>query len=99
VDYLVNQFRLLGLKPGNPDGTYVQDVPLVGINSKAHAALTVKGKSLRLKEPDDCVLTSRRFKPDVSVKNSDVVFVGYGVVAPEYHWTITRASTSAARPW
>jgi Zn-dependent M28 family amino/carboxypeptidase len=86
VTYITEQFKNLGLKPGNPDGTYVQKVPLVGITSQPNARFIVSGKNLELKLPDDCVAFSPRMVPEVSVKNSDVVFVGYGVVAPEYGW-------------
>jgi Zn-dependent M28 family amino/carboxypeptidase len=86
VSYITEQFRKLGLKPGNPDGTYVQKVPLVGITGQPNARFTVAGKILELKFPNEYVASSSRFVPEISVKNSDVVFVGYGVVAPEYGW-------------
>jgi Zn-dependent M28 family amino/carboxypeptidase len=86
VDYLVEQFRRMGLKPGNPDGTYVQDVPLLGIRTRAEGDFRVGDKRIDLKFPDDWVAVSRRASPEVEVKDSDVVFVGYGVVAPEYGW-------------
>jgi Zn-dependent M28 family amino/carboxypeptidase len=86
VAYLTEQFRKLGLKPGNPDGSYVQDVPLVGITGKRSAALSANGKRMHMKFPADYVALSRRFTPHIEVKDSDVVFVGYGVVAPEYGW-------------
>lgn len=86
VDYLTAQFRQMGLKPGNPDGTYVQAVPLVGITSTRSASLTAGGQRMRMRFPDDYVSVSRRFSPKIAVKDSDLVFVGYGVVAPEYGW-------------
>jgi Zn-dependent M28 family amino/carboxypeptidase len=86
VAYLTSQFKALGLEPGNPDGTYVQDVPLVGIKSNASGQFHVKGKTLTLSYPDNWVAVSKRVTPQVDVRNSDVVFVGYGVVAPEYGW-------------
>src|SRR2546425_4833305 len=86
VNYLTEQFRRLGLKPGNPDGTYVQKVPLVGFTAEPRASFTIAGKQMELKFPDDYVAVSRKFVPDVTVKNSTVVFVGYGVAAPEYGW-------------
>jgi Zn-dependent M28 family amino/carboxypeptidase len=86
VGYLTEQFRQLGLQPGNPDGTYLQDVPLVGITGTRTARLTSGGKGMRLNFPQDYVALSRRFTRDIRVKDSDVVFVGYGVVAPEYDW-------------
>jgi len=86
VAYLTEEFRKLGLQPGNPDGSYVQDVPLVGITGTRTAQLTSGGKGMRMKFPDDYVALSRRVTRSVAVRDSDVVFVGYGVVAPEYGW-------------
>jgi Zn-dependent M28 family amino/carboxypeptidase len=86
VEYLAGEFRKLGLQPGNPDGRYEQDVPLVGITGTRSAQLSAGGKRMRLKFPDDYVALSRRFEPRIRVKDSEVVFVGYGVVAPEYGW-------------
>src|SRR5262249_28627081 len=86
IRYLIEQFRALGLAPGNPDGTYVQDVPLVGFTTKATGSIQVGDKSIDLIFPDDWVAVSRRFVPEVKVEDSEVVFVGYGVEAPEYGW-------------
>ena len=86
VKYLTEQYQRLGLKPGNPDGTYVQKVPLVGFTGAPRASFTANGKTIELKFPQDYVAVSRRFVPESKVENSDVVFVGYGVVAPEYGW-------------
>jgi len=74
------------LKPGNPDGTYVQKVPLVGFTGAPTASFTAGGKQINLTFPKDYVAVSRRFVPESKVENSDMVFVGYGVVAPEYGW-------------
>jgi Zn-dependent M28 family amino/carboxypeptidase len=86
VDYLTEQFRRLGLKPGNPDGTYVQKVPLVGMTATSTASFEAGGKRLELRPLEDYVAVSRRFVPETRVENSELVFVGYGVVAPEYGW-------------
>jgi len=87
VDYLTGEFRKIGLKPGNPDGTYVQDVPLVGFQATSvTGSLAVGDKTIGLKFLDEWVAVSRRQAERVDVTNSDVVFVGYGVVAPEYGW-------------
>src|SRR5687768_8869741 len=86
VKYLTEQYQRLGLKPGNPDGSYVQKVPLVGFTGEPTASFTVGGKKIDLKFPTDYVAVSRRFVPESKVENSDLVFVGYGVVAPEYGW-------------
>lgn len=86
VKYLTEQFQKLGLKPGNPDGTYVQKVPLVGFTGAPTASFTAGSKKISLTFPRDYVAVSRRFIPESSVENSDLVFVGYGVNAPEYGW-------------
>ena len=86
VHYLVDQFKSFGLKPGNPDGTYVQNVPLFGIRSEPTSHVTVDGKTISLEPKKDIVAWTIRPVPEVSVKDSPVVFVGYGVVAPEYGW-------------
>lgn len=88
VAYLEDQFRRAGLKPGNPDGTFVQAVPLVGFQATRTEG-TIRpegGGSVDLKQGADWVAVSRRFVPETVVKGSEVVFVGYGVVAPEFGW-------------
>jgi Zn-dependent M28 family amino/carboxypeptidase len=86
VRYLTEQFRALGLEPGNPDGTYVQTVPLVGFRSQAHATFHVGGQTITPRPLEDIVAVSRHVVPEVRVDDSEIVFVGYGVVAPEYEW-------------
>jgi Zn-dependent M28 family amino/carboxypeptidase len=86
VKYLTDQFKSLGLKPGNPDGTYVQDVPLYGILSTPQSHVTAGGKMIELEPKKDIVAWTIQPVPEVRVQDSDVVFVGYGVVAPEYGW-------------
>jgi Zn-dependent M28 family amino/carboxypeptidase len=86
VAYMQSQFKALGLKPGNPDGTYLQNVDLIGYVAHPTASFTAAGKTIRLKFPDDYVANSRHKRPETNIDNSDVVFVGYGVVAPEYGW-------------
>lgn len=85
VNYLTEEFRKMGLKPGNPDGTYVQAVPLAGYTPKPEMSFQVGGRKMALNN-DDFLARSLRYVPEVKVENSDVVFVGYGVVAPEYGW-------------
>ncbi|HWE39861.1 MAG TPA: M28 family metallopeptidase [Isosphaeraceae bacterium] len=86
VAYITGQFRKMGLKPGNPDGSYTQEVPLVGLRTKASGTLKVGGESITLRTPGDWVPVSRRTRGSAEVKGSEVVFVGYGVVAPEFGW-------------
>jgi Zn-dependent M28 family amino/carboxypeptidase len=87
VNYLVDQFTKIGLKPGNTDGTYVQKVPLVGITPMAAPLVFAKGKEqLTLKWKDDVVAWTKQMADVVILNKSELVFVGYGVVAPEYNW-------------
>ena len=86
VNYITDQFKKIGLKPGNPDGSYTQEVPLAGIKSDPRMSFIVGDKTIDLKYPGDFVASSARLQPDINIDNSDVVFVGYGVVAPEYGW-------------
>src|SRR6201993_3315847 len=86
VKYISDQFKQIGLKPGNPDGTYTQEVPLAGIKSEPTMSFAVGDKTIDLKFPDDFVASSARLQPEINIDNSDVVFVGYGIVAPEYGW-------------
>ena len=86
VKYISDQFKKIGLNPGNPDGTDTQEVPLAGIKSEPRMSFTIEDKTIDLKYPDDFVASSARLQPEINVDKSDVVFVGYGIVAPEYGW-------------
>src|SRR3989454_7007235 len=86
VKYIADQFKQIGLRPGNPDGTYTREVPLAGIRGEPKMSFAVGDKITELKYPDDFVASSARLRPEISVDNSDVVFVGYGIVAPQYSW-------------
>jgi Zn-dependent M28 family amino/carboxypeptidase len=86
VEYLKSEFKRIGLKPGNPAGTYVQAVPLTGFTSIPQASIDAGGRHMTLKFPDDCVAWSFERKPEIRIKQSELVFVGYGVKAPEYGW-------------
>src|SRR5712692_563236 len=87
VTYLVDQFKKVGLKPGNTDGTYVQKVPLIGITPAPAPLVFKKGSQQQtLKWKDDVVAWTKHVAPSASIDNSEMVFVGYGVVAPEFNW-------------
>jgi len=87
LGYLVGQFRKLGLKPGNGD-SYLQQVPLVEILAGNDATLVVAGRggAQPLEYAKDMVIWSEREVPEASLQHSELVFVGYGIVAPEYEW-------------
>jgi Zn-dependent M28 family amino/carboxypeptidase len=88
VAYIIDQFKKAGLGPGNPDGTFVQKVPMVGIVTDQKAVLSFRrGATVQsLVWRDDFVAWTKRVVDTVRVEKSDVVFVGYGVQAPEFNW-------------
>jgi Zn-dependent M28 family amino/carboxypeptidase len=88
VAYLIDQFGKAGLKPGN-NGSWIQKVPLVEITGEGHAPLTISGKggsAQRFSYGSDWVGATYREATDVNLANSELVFVGYGIVAPEKGW-------------
>ncbi|MEP6919134.1 MAG: M28 family metallopeptidase, partial [Acidobacteriota bacterium] len=88
VKYIQDQFKTLGLKPGNPDGSYTQKVPLVGITAAPVKPLTItKGNSKQsFKWADQVVAWTKHVADTASVEGSEVIFAGYGVEAPEFNW-------------
>ena len=87
IDYLVNSCKALGLEPGNGN-SYTQDVPLVEITPAAPSELEIlgaKGKT-GFRNLNDFVLWTERPDSVNRVEKNDVVFAGFGVVAPEYNW-------------
>jgi Zn-dependent M28 family amino/carboxypeptidase len=86
VAYLTRELQRMGLEPGNPNGTYIQEVPLVGITSTWTASVDVSGRTIPMRFADDYAPASLRIEPETRVDRSEIVFVGYGVLAPEYRW-------------
>ena len=87
TDYIVSQFKAAGLQPGHK-GQWLQDVPTVTIAGSDRSPLVVTGgsKPLTFQPAADFVAVSYRFVPKTAIKGSDLVFVGYGIVAPELGW-------------
>ncbi len=87
IQYLGNQFKNLGLEPGNGD-SYLQEVPMVNIATMASKQMRVQSTSgnFTLSGFDDYVIWTNKVDPLISLNNNQVVFAGYGVVAPEYNW-------------
>ncbi len=88
VAYLEREFKGMGLAPGNPDGTYIQKVPLVGITPDPNTSLVFQGHGQRrvLEYKKDVSAFSKHVADRAGISGSDVVFVGYGIEAPEYRW-------------
>jgi Zn-dependent M28 family amino/carboxypeptidase len=87
VAYIIKKYEEAGLKPGN-NGKWTQDVPLVEITAKNATPLTFTGGKapVTAQYAKDYVAFSYRVQPKTAVKDSDVVFVGYGINAPEKGW-------------
>ncbi|MEX0735011.1 MAG: M28 family metallopeptidase [Steroidobacteraceae bacterium] len=86
IEYLEKEFLELGLQPVS-GGDFRQYVPLVEITAIEPRLSFNKGAGrLTLAHGDDMVIGTRRVRPDSSIADSEVVFVGYGIVAPEYDW-------------
>jgi len=88
VEYIENQFKELGLSPANGD-SYFQEVPMVSVSSiPTNDELVFKGKSgdLSVKYLDDYVIGSKRTQKNITIDDAELVFVGFGNVAPEFKW-------------
>ncbi|ALO34534.1 peptidase M28 [Colwellia sp. MT41] len=81
--YLTEQFKALGFKPGNGD-SFLQEVPLVSIEASSDMTLAIGGKNYQY--GTEMVMGSARISNFEQLKNSELVFVGYGINAPEYNW-------------
>ncbi len=88
VDYLVRAYAEAGLQPGYGD-SYLQPVPMVELTNQERSSIALEqaGESLELVFPDQAIIGSKRLGTDFhGVEDSELVFVGYGVVAPEHDW-------------
>lgn len=87
VNYLVDQFTTLGVEPGN-EKSFLQPVPMVAITASNKTEIVVEKESLRvpLQYGEDMIIWTKQVEQQVSLDQSELVFVGYGIVAPEYDW-------------
>jgi Zn-dependent M28 family amino/carboxypeptidase len=88
VAYLISKFKAAGLEPGN-NGSWTQDVPLIEITAKNVSPLRIadrNGKAMSFAYGSEYVIGSYRETPKTDIKQSDMVFVGHGIVAPEKGW-------------
>ena len=88
VAYLISKYKAAGLEPGN-NGSWTQDVPLIEITAKNVSALTIadrSGKAMSFAYGNEYVIGSYRETPKTDIKQSEMVFVGHGIVAPEKGW-------------
>ena len=87
VDYMTRNFTRLGLEPGNAD-SYLQEVPLVEIMPTADSTLKVESgkKTINLHRSTDYVLATENTDSVISLNKDELIFAGFGIVAPEYKW-------------
>jgi hypothetical protein len=86
--YIQAQMEAIGLQPGAPDDGWLQKVPLVGIVGRVPDNLSISkgGQAVDFKKMGDYVAFSGTQKPESTIQNGEIVFVGYGIVAPEFQW-------------
>ena len=88
AEYIATQFALYGLKPVGDNGTYLQKVPMVGITPSQETTFSLipaSGSRMTLKVLDDYVSYDQTQQPQSDV-DAPIVYVGYGIHAPEYNW-------------
>lgn len=87
INYLKDQFEQYGLEPGNGE-SYFQEVPMVELTAKPSATMTITGgnSDVVLAISEDFVAYTEKVAEQSSINASELVFAGYGVVAPEYGW-------------
>ena len=86
--YLASTLELLGYQPGAPGGSWQQAFDMVGIKTHAPKTWDFKAGSqtVELKWSDEYIAASKVQEPTASIRNAELVFVGYGIQAPEYKW-------------
>ncbi|HVS86610.1 MAG TPA: M28 family peptidase [Candidatus Acidoferrum sp.] len=88
AEYIAAQFALDGLKPAGENGSYFQDVPMVGVKTMGDTSCKLapaNGEAITLKHLDDFV-TNNESQAETADIDAPIVFVGYGIKAPEYDW-------------
>ena len=88
AEYIATQFALYGLKPAGDGGTYMQRVPMVGVATQPETTFSLvpdNGQPLILRPLEDYVVSNQTEQTESDL-NSGIVYVGYGIVAPEYNW-------------
>lgn len=87
INYIATELTNAGVEPGNGD-SYIQEVPMMEVTTTPSENMEISGgkQKLNFKAVKDFVAFSRRAQDTIQIKNSPVVFAGYGIVAPEFKW-------------
>ncbi|MCL3782103.1 M28 family peptidase [Prolixibacteraceae bacterium JC049] len=85
IGYIAEQMKEIGLAPAN-NGSYFQNVPLMKVKSQISPTLDIqlKKETLNLKKLDEYITFSRKVKPALEIEDSEIIFAGFGITAPEY---------------
>lgn len=88
AQYIATQFALYGLKPAGDDGTYLQKVPMVGVTTQPESTFSLlpnNGQAMNLKLMDEYVTSNQTQQPQSAI-DAEIIYVGYGIEAPEFNW-------------
>jgi len=88
ADWIAKQFESFGLKPGGEKGTFFQEVPMVGVKTRAESTFAfapANGAEIPLKYADE-IVTNNEAQEEKAEIDAPIVFVGFGITAPEYQW-------------
>lgn len=89
VEYIVENLREMGISPGMPDESYIQEFPLLGQQvdgSSAEIIISGGGQEIRLKYTADFMAWPSNESEQVDINNAELLYVGYGIQAPEFNW-------------
>jgi hypothetical protein len=94
--YLASEFAALGLKPGAPDGSFYQWIPMVGLTTEASVVVGAQRRTLVFEPGTEIVAWPER--PDsLATLDADIVFAGYGIAAPEWEWDDYKGAAQTGR--
>src|SRR5262249_9756386 len=88
AQYIATEFARYGLEPTGDNGTYLQKVPMVGVTTQPESTFSLvpkNGRPMTLKLMDEYVASNRTQQPQSDI-DAEIVYVGYGIEAPEYNW-------------
>lgn len=90
TDYLVSQFEEIGIEPGMPDGSYIQEIPLLSQRvDRSTASMKIKKNGTQIDEltySTEFMAWPSNEAEEVRIRDAEVIYVGYGIQAPEFDW-------------
>lgn len=86
INYLTENYKRLGLLPGNPNGSFLQEATMTGVTTDLKAQFITDDERWVLDIGEEIVGNSFQLKDQIDLKNKEIIFCGYGINAPEYNW-------------